>query len=313
MKRGWIIALAAFGAIFLLLLVAVGVGIAAAAGSGIGGGTIAIIHVDGVISESGGGSSLLGGSAGASARSFVLLMHEAETDPSIGAVVVRVDSPGGAVVASTEMYRAVRSLDKKKPVVVSMGEEAASGGYYLSAGARAIVANPSTTTGSIGVILHLMYLQGLYDKIGVKEEVIKSGAHKDIGGRPLTADERQILQNLIDDAFGHFVDVVAEGRHMTRADVLKLADGSVFSGDRALANGLVDKLGDLPEAEALAAADANIKGTPRVIVLSAQTGLLGAIQQRLLVDPTQVQLTLPQLGTSGPGYRLEYLALPPGD
>jgi protease-4 len=198
-----------------------------------------------------------------------------------------------------------------------MGEEAASGGYYLSCAADRIYANANTTTGSIGVILHLMYLQGLYDKIGVKEEVIKSAPHKDIGSRPLTAEEHKILQDLIDDAYGGFLDVVANrpgGPWHGDVNLVKpLADGSVFSGKRALDKGLVDRIGDLKEAELGAAELAGIKGTPQIELLESKTSFFGTVQNRLATDPTQLRVSLPQLGTAGPGYFLEYLALPPGD
>lgn len=308
-----VVLLAVVGALSILLLLVGGlIGLALVAGRGGAGRSIAVIRVNGVITDDTIGPSILG-SGGSDARSFAVLANQAYQDPSVAAVVVRVNSPGGGVVASSEMYKVVKRLNAKKPVVVSMGEEAASGGYYLSCGASKIVANPSTTTGSIGVILHLVYLQGLYDKIGVKEDVIKSGPHKDIGSRPLTPEERTILQNLIDDAYGRFIDVVVEGRHLPDSEVRKLADGSVFSGQRALQKGLVDELGDLPEAEKLAARMAHIEGEPRIEKLEVRAHFLDTVQQRLGLDPTQVKVTLPQLSPGGTGYFLEYLALPPGD
>jgi protease-4 len=314
-KRGLLIALAVVGGLALLLFVFAGVviGVVASSSGGARGGTVAVIEVSGVITEESVAPSLLGFSATTGAHDFLTLLHRAAADPTVGAVVVRVNSPGGGVVASSEMYRGVKDLNKDKPVVVSMGEEAASGGYYISCGASKIYANQSTTTGSIGVILHLLYLQGLYDKIGVKEDVIKSGPHKDIGSRPLTPEERTILQNLIDDAFGHFVDVVSEGRHMVRDEVLKVADGSVFSGQSAKTKGLVDELGDLKEAEKAAADLAHIQGVPRIELFENQPSLFGSLRARLGQDTTKVQVTLPQLDQSGPGYQLQYLALPPGD
>ena len=314
--HGWVVAAIVIGVLLLFFALAaaiVGLAVAASRPGAFAGrsGTVALIDVSGVIGEeSSAGTPITSGSAGA--RALVSLLHHARQDSSIGAVVLRINSPGGGVVASAEIYDAVRSLNRVKPVVVYMGEEAASGGYYISSGARYIVANANTTTGSIGVILHLYYLQGLYSKIGVQEDVIKSGPHKDIGSRPLTDDERRILTRLIDDAFNQFIDVVATGRHLPPDQVRKLADGSVYSGVRAEQLGLVDETGYLADAERKAADFAGIQGTPRIEVLEQTPTLFGSVQQRLGFNPTQVQVTVPQLGPNQPGYLLQYLALPPG-
>jgi protease-4 len=148
-----------------------------------------------------------------------------------------------------------------------MGSVAASGGYYLSAAADRIVANPGTLTGSIGVIMQLAEIQELLKKVGVRYEIVKAGHYKDVGNfsRPMTPEERAILQQLLDDIYGQFVDAVAAGRHLARPAVVALADGRVYSGRRAQELGLVDQLGGLDDAVRLAGELAGIPGKPRVI------------------------------------------------
>ncbi len=188
-------------------------------------------------------------------------------DPSIKAIVLRVDSPGGAVAPSQEIYEEVKKATEKKKVVVSMGSLAASGGYYISAPASRIVANPGTLTGSIGVIMEIPNLEGLMSKVGVKTEVIKSGRHKDIASmfRGIGKEEREILQNVLDDVHDQFIKSVAEGRKMPPEDVRKIADGRIFTGQQAVAAGLVDELGNLEDAIKAAARLSGIKGEPEVV------------------------------------------------
>ncbi len=188
-------------------------------------------------------------------------------DPSIKAIVLRVDSPGGAVVPSQEIYEEVRKATAKKKVVVSMGSLAASGGYYISAPASRIVANPGTLTGSIGVIMEIPNIEGLMNKVGVKTEVIKSGRHKDMASmfRGIGREERVILQDVLDDVHDQFIKSVAEGRKMLPEDVRKIADGRIFTGKQALAAGLVDELGNLEDAIKAAAKLSGIKGEPEVV------------------------------------------------
>ncbi len=188
-------------------------------------------------------------------------------DPSVKAIVLRVDSPGGAVAPSQEIYEEVRKAAAKKKVVVSMGSVAASGGYYISAPATKIFANPGTLTGSIGVIMEIPNIQGLMNKIGVKSEVIKSGKHKDIASvfRGIGKEERTILQGVLDDVHEQFIKAVSEGRKMRVEDVRNIADGRVFTGQQALKAGLVDELGNIEDAIKDAAKLAGIKGEPQVI------------------------------------------------
>jgi len=188
-------------------------------------------------------------------------------DDSIKAVVLRVNSPGGGVGPSQEIYEEIKKLAVVKPVVVSMGSVAASGGYYIAAPASKVLANPGTITGSIGVIMEFTNFRELLEKIGLSNQVVKSGPHKDIGSpiRPMTEAERKILQSMIDDVYSQFVDAVAEGRHLDRDTVRKLADGRIYSGRQALEAGLVDQLGNLQDAIDVAGKLAGIKGHPKVV------------------------------------------------
>ncbi|OGR83403.1 MAG: hypothetical protein A2901_03485 [Elusimicrobia bacterium RIFCSPLOWO2_01_FULL_54_10] len=187
--------------------------------------------------------------------------------PNVKAVVLRINSPGGSVGAVQEIYDEINRLKAAgKKVVVSMGDVAASGGYYIAAPADKIFANPGTITGSIGVIFQLSNVQDLFKKIGVKIEPVKSSKHKDIGSpfRSQSAEEMKILQSIIDDAYGQFVQAIVDGRKMERAKVVELADGRIYSGAQAKSRGLVDELGNLEAAIAKAGELAGIKGKPRV-------------------------------------------------
>jgi protease-4 len=189
-------------------------------------------------------------------------------DSSVKAIIVRVDSPGGGVVPSQEIYNALVSARKKgKKIVVSMGSLAASGGYYVAAAADRIVANPGTLTGSIGVKMEFANLEKLLDKIGVKGMVIKAGEYKDIGSpyREMTEPEKKLLQNVIDDVHDQFIEAVAKGRNIPEADVRAIADGRVFTGRQALQLKLVDELGDLEDSIRIAGELAGIKGKPKVV------------------------------------------------
>ncbi|WP_316347008.1 signal peptide peptidase SppA [Desulfuromonas acetoxidans] len=186
---------------------------------------------------------------------------------AVKAIVLRVDSPGGGVGPSQEIYDEVVRLTALKPVVVSMGSVAASGGYYISAPANRIFANPGTITGSIGVIMEFTNVIALMDKVGLKTNVIKSGDHKDIGSsvRAMTDQEKALLQSLIDDVHDQFVTAVSEGRHLEKDQVFKLADGRIFTGRQAQQQGLVDELGGLQAAIHYAGELAGIEGTPDVL------------------------------------------------
>jgi protease IV len=201
-------------------------------------------------------------------------------DPSIKAIVLRIDSPGGAVAPSQEIYEEVRKVAAKKKVVVSMGSVAASGGYYIAAPASRIFANPGTLTGSIGVIMEIPNLQGLMNKIGVKTEVIKSGRHKDLASmfRGIGKEERAILQGVLDNVHEQFIKAVADGRKILLDDVRKMADGRVFTGEQAVKAGLVDELGDLEDAIKAAAHLAGIKGEPEVVTKKESFSLINLLR-----------------------------------
>lgn len=186
--------------------------------------------------------------------------------PWIKAVVVRIDSPGGAVAPTQEIVEAIHRARKKKPLIASLGATAASGGYYIASACEKIIADPGTLTGSIGVIMELNNVEELMRKIGVKGYNIKSGVNKDIGSpfHPLSREGREILQGLVDNVYGQFVAAVAKGRGMSEAQVRKLADGRVYSGAQAKDLGLVDQLGGLEDAIEFAAKRAGIGEYPAV-------------------------------------------------
>lgn len=244
-----------------------------------GNANVAVIHIDGEIL---GGSSSGGlGSSGTASDDVVAMLQQARKAPNIKAVVLRINSPGGSAAGSAEIGEEIdRVRQAGKKVVTSMGDEAASGAYWISAKTDKIVANQATLTGSIGVIMQTMDLQGLYNKLGVAPETFKSGPYKDMGGsnRAVTPEEQQIFQGMIDDIYQQFVDVVAQGRHMSVDDVRKLADGRVYTGRQAQKLGLVDQFGDLSDAVHLAGRLAGIKGEPVVTELGSSNvwrGLLG--------------------------------------
>jgi protease-4 len=188
-----------------------------------------------------------------------------DEDSSVRAIVLRVNSPGGGIAQSQEIYEAVKKADKD--IVASLGSIAASGGYYISCGADRIIANPGTITGSIGVITTFPKYHQLLKKIGVEYEVIKSGEHKDIGSpyREMTEDEKRLLQDVIDDLFDQFVEVVSVERDIPKEEVLKLADGRILSGNQAHEQGLVDEIGTFSDAVRIAGELGGIEGKPRVI------------------------------------------------
>lgn len=211
---------------------------------------VAVITVKGVITDS---------------KATIEQLHEANESPDVKAIVVRVNSPGGGVGASQEIYREITKIKDKK-VLVSMGSVAASGGYYIACGAEKIYANPGTLTGSIGVLMEFADVAELMGKIGLKGYVIKSGEFKDIGSplRPMSDAEKELLQGVINNTYSQFVKVVARGRKLNEDYVRDLADGRVFTGEQAKDLKLVDELGNMEDAIDDAARMAGIKGKPGV-------------------------------------------------
>lgn len=182
-------------------------------------------------------------------------LTEFRHNPNVKAIVLRIDSPGGSVGASQEIYKEVMRTNEVKPVIASMGSMGASGGYYAALGAENIIANPGTMTGSIGVIIKFPNLEGLFEKIGYRSEVIKSGPLKDVGAsnRPMSEKERQLMQELIDNVYGQFVRDIAAARGMEKNSVEELADGRIYTGEQALGVGLIDSLGNFTDAITIAA------------------------------------------------------------
>src|SRR3990167_4683110 len=215
---------------------------------------IALIRIEGVILD---------------AQETLGELNRFSENPSVKAIVLRIDSPGGGVVPSQEIYDAVRRVRTKsnKAVIASMGSVAASGGYYIAAATDRIVANPGTLTGCIGVIMEMANVEGLLQKIGVEGVVVKSGKYKDVGSplRKMSDEERGLLQTVMDDVHKQFIEAVAEGRSLELKDVQALADGRIFTGRQAKEANLVDELGNLDDAIQLAADVVGIEGEPKVV------------------------------------------------
>ena len=232
--------------------------------------SIALIRIEGIIIDS--------------HEVLQQIKHFAD-DSAIQAIVVRINSPGGAVVPSQEIYAALKRIrdDGEKTVVTSMGNMAASGGYYIASASNMILANPGTITGSIGVIMEMTNVEELLDKVGIESVVVKSGLHKDLASpfRPLSVQSRTILQHVMDDVHDQFIHAVAEGREMGVEQVHALADGRIFTGRQALAVNLVDRLGTLQDAIQLAADLAGITEEPTVIEIEPRFSLQDLILTQL--------------------------------
>ena len=263
MKKGCLIVL-----VLLLLLLALSATIAPLQKKVPSGEKVAIVRIEGPIMDS---------------KTAIEEIRDYARNQSIRAIVLRVDSPGGAVAPAQEIYEEVRKAVSKKKVVVSMGSLAASGGYYISAPASRILANPGTLTGSLGVIMEIPNIEGLMGKLGVKAEVIKSGRHKDIASvfRGIGKEERGILQGVLDDVHEQFIKAVAEGRKMSLENVKELADGRIFTGRQAVEVGLVDELGNLEDAVNVAAKLAGIKGEPEVVDKKEKPSIIDFLRGKL--------------------------------
>jgi protease-4 len=195
------------------------------------------------------------------------IRHWAEQD-NVAAIVIRLDSPGGGVSASQEIFEEIgKAREKGKKVVASLGSVAASGALYIACGVDTVIANPGSLTGSIGVILQFPVFEGLMDKVGIRLETVRSGEFKDVGnpGRSITPREEEMLQAVIDNTYDQFVDVVAEGRGLSRDSVLTFATGAIFTGEQAIDLGLVDILGDYQDAIDIAAEMAGIDPDPKTV------------------------------------------------
>ena len=254
------------------------------------GDKIAVVDIKGVITSS---------------RNIVEQIDNFKEDDDVKAIILRINSPGGGVGPSQEIYREVLRAKEKKKIIASIESVGASGGYYVACASDLIVANPGTITGSIGVVMEFSNVEDLLKKIGLRSYVIKSGKHKDIGSplREMTSEERSILQGVIDSVHSQFVRAVAEGRNMEERKVRQIADGRIFSGEQAKELGLVDRLGGLQDAIEIAAEMVGIEGKPAVIYPKRKLSLYELLFKkslRLLMDEVWQR-----------EYRLSYLMYSP--
>ncbi len=234
-----------------------------------GGSKVAVVEIEGIIVDG---------------TAAIRELREHADNPSIKAVVVRVNSPGGVVAPTQEISAAIQRARKAgKPVVASLGAVAASGGYYVAVAADRIYANPGTLTGSIGVVMQLANLGGLLKKVGVEYVVVKAGSYKDIGNfaRTMSPEERKMLQALLDDVYSQFVEAVSEGRGLEKKDVLAFAEGRIYSGQQALALKMVDELGGFEEAVEAAGKLANISGRPKLVYPRKRFSFKDLLENRL--------------------------------
>lgn len=243
------------------------------------GSRVALVRIEGPILDS---------------RNIVEEIKEHAKDHAIKAIILRIDSPGGAVAPSQEIYEEVKKAAAVKKVVVSMGSIAASGGYYIAAPADLIIANPGTLTGSIGVIMEIPNIEGLMSKIGITTEVIKSGKHKDMASafRKMGVEERELLQGVMDNVHEQFIKAVAAGRKLNVEDVRAIADGRIFSGEQAKTQKLVDELGTLEDTVKKTAELAGISGEPDLVEKKEKTSLLELLKSRFPKELTDIFPTL---------------------
>ncbi|MEY9868701.1 protease-4 [Peribacillus sp. B2I2] len=270
---------------------------------------IAVFDVEGTIQDTGEASLL--SSTTYNHRAFMDKLKMAEENDDIKGIILRVNSPGGGVVESAEIYDKILDIKKvKKPVYVSMGSVAASGGYYISAPADKIYASPETMTGSLGVIMHGYNYEKLAKKYGVEFETIKSGPHKDIMSptREMTGDEREILQDMIDNSYDQFVKIIADGRGMTEKEVREIADGRIYDGRQAKENHLIDDFGHLDDVIAAMKTDIGNKDA-QVIRYTDEAGfgsLFSMGAQKMLGNDVETAV-LTKILSSSNSPRLMYL------
>jgi protease-4 len=250
--KGVIVFVSILGLIFVISYVAGRWGLFEGKGFSLSSEKIAVISIQGVLYDS---------------TETIEQFKRYEEEEGVKALVLRIDSPGGTVVAAQEIYGEIQKLKGDKVVLASMGNVAASGGYYVACAAEEILANPGTLTGSIGVISEYPNIEQLMKKVGLKSEVLKSGRFKDLGNptREMTADEKELLQDLIDNIHRQFIRDVAKGRGKPVEEIEPLADGRIFTGEQAKDNGLVDRLGSFEDAIDRAAELAGIEGEPVVL------------------------------------------------
>lgn len=250
-----LVSTAALLALFFLVAFLITVVLTGEEGGANSGAKIGVVVLEGVIS-----SDL--------AERTVRQLAKYGDDPAIKAIVLRIDSPGGGVASSQEVYEEVKRIRARgKLVVASLGSIAASGGYYVACVAERIFGNAGTLTGSIGVIVQLANAEELLRKIGVASTVVTSGPFKDSGNptRALRPEEREAFQALVDDVYQQFVEAVSQGRRMSVAEVRQVADGRIYTGRQAKELRLIDELGTLQDAIMYAASTSGIVGKPRLV------------------------------------------------
>lgn len=276
----------------LILLLIFGVAFLLGKREQFGGPKVALLEVDGIISGSEG---------------IIEQIRRHIENQTVRAFVIRINSPGGGVAASQEIYEEIKKIRQvhEKPVVASLSTVGASGGYYIAAAADKIVANPGSITGSIGVIIQIPNLSDLLQKVGIRSVVIKSGPYKDMASatRDLTVEERQLLQQVIDDIHDQFIQAVAEGRGLPRERIETVADGRILSGRQALELGLVDQLGNLQDAIETAARMGGIPGKPQIVQIEEREFSL----LRFLLGSTATVWGQKLLGTEKSRFSVDYL------
>ena len=285
-----LIALGVGAGVLVLFVLTVWLLLAVSDGGLPGGSKVAVVEVAGVIG--------VWTDRGLDADTIIRTLGEYRDDPTVRAVVLRIDSPGGVVAPTQEIVTAVRRLrEAKKPVVASLGSVAASGGYYVAVSADRIFASPGTLTGSIGVVMQLANVEGLLKKVGVEYVVVKAGAYKDVGNfaRAMTPEERRILQNLLDDVYDQFIAAVAEGRRLEPGAVRAFAEGRIYSGRQAHGLKMVDDLGGLEDAIEAAAKMAGLPPKPKVVYPRRRFSLRELLRNEWPLGP--VSRMLPALET----------------
>ena len=272
---------------------------------------IAILEVDGVIQDTGEAGSLFQ-TSGYNHQDFMKKLNYIKEDDSVKGIIIKVNSPGGGVLESAEIHDKLVDIQKdtKKPVYISMGAMAASGGYYISTAAKKIYASPETLTGSLGVIMEGYNYKGLADKYGVDFVTIKSGKYKDIMSptRDMTDEERQILQNMVNNSYEGFVKVISEGRHLSVDQVKKIADGRVYDGRQAKDLKLIDGFGYLDDVISQMKKDEKLKGA-QVVRYSDGMGFgsLFKMKAQSLLGETQEMAGLMKILSKPNSPRLMYL------
>jgi protease-4 len=253
---------------------------------------IALVHVNGVLMDS---------------TKIIRQLSKYRRDPQIKAIIVRIDSPGGAVAPAQEIYDEINKIkDANKIVYASLGSVAASGGYYIACAANYVIANPGTLTGSIGAIMAFNNIEELAKKIGVRPAVIKSGAFKDSGSplRSMRPEERKLLQNVVDDVHEQFVRAVSLGRNLPEDEVKLFADGRVMTGKQALEFKLIDEFGGLEKTKEILGKKIGIVGHPSVIEEKEDVPFMDWLME------TVVSKNLTQAFSPVPAPRLQYLWFP---